>query len=71
MYNNGTRQAGGVRLCRIFEEVRLRAAEGSMNVTLVALNSILALDIILILVLDLFVQKKNNVFGHALSKGAM
>ena len=34
-----------------------------------ALNSILALDIILILVLVLSGQKKNSVSGHALEKG--
>lgn len=42
-----------------------------MNVTLNALNNILALDIILILVLVVIVQKQNSVFGHALRKGAM
>ncbi len=35
------------------------------------LNSILGLDIILVLVLVIFVPKENNVFGHARNKGAI
>ena len=38
--------------------------------TLTALNSILGLDIILVLVLVVLVQKKNSAFGHAQNKGA-
>lgn len=39
--------------------------------TLTALNSILALDIILVLVLVIFVRKQNSAFGHARSVEAM
>ena len=38
--------------------------------TLTALNSILGLDIILVLVLAVIVPKKNSAFGHAQNKGA-
>ncbi len=38
--------------------------------TVFALNSILALYIILVLVLVVLVPKKNSAFGHARNKGA-
>lgn len=37
--------------------------------TTTALNSILGLDIILVLVLVVLVPKKNSAFGHARNKG--
>ncbi|MEY8385789.1 hypothetical protein AALC17_00655 [Oscillospiraceae bacterium 38-13] len=39
--------------------------------TSMILNSILGLDIILVLVLAVAVPKKNSAFGHARNKGAI
>ena len=39
--------------------------------TLTALNSILALDIILVLVLVVLPPKQNSAFGHARNKGVI
>ena len=43
---------------------------GFPMLTTTALNSILGLDIILVLVLVVLVRKKNSAFGHAQNKGA-
>jgi len=39
--------------------------------TISVLNSILGLDIILVLVLVVLVPKENSAFGHARNKGAI
>ncbi len=72
MYNVKTRQAraafpGGNRPA---PDARRWTEECPMLMSSV-LNSILGLDIILVLVLVVLVPKKNSAFGHARNKGAL
>ena len=48
----------------------IRVCKEKIMLISTALNSILGLDIILVLVLVVLVPKKNSAFGHARNKGA-
>ena len=49
----------------------IRVCKEKIMLISTALNSILGLDIILVLVLVVLVPKKNSAFGHARNKGAI
>ena len=70
MYNNKTRQAKGVSPKETGPAGRPRVRGGGFPMlTTAVLNSILGLDIILVLVLVVLVPKENSAFGHAQNKG--